>query len=105
MSNELHGMRIAVLVANGFEQSEMEEPRKALETAGAKVDLISPETSKVKAWQHTLTSWPSLKKDLVNAGATWVDQVVVRDQKLVTSRKPDDLPEFNKEMIQLFSER
>jgi protease I len=50
-----------------------------------------------------LTSWPSLKTDLKNAGAEWVDQEVVVDGNLVTSRKPDDLPAFNKSMIELFS--
>jgi protease I len=49
-----------------------------------------------------MTSWPSLQTDLRNAGADWVDKEVVVDQKLVTSRKPDDLPAFNREMIQLF---
>jgi protease I len=49
-----------------------------------------------------MTSWPSLKTDLKNAGANWVDKEVVVDQKLVTSRKPDDVPAFNREMIQLF---
>ena len=49
-----------------------------------------------------MTSWPSLKTDLKNAGANWVDKEVVVDQKLVTSRKPDDIPAFNREMIQLF---
>ena len=50
-----------------------------------------------------LTSWPSLKTDLRNAGADWADKQVVVDQKLVTSRKPDDIPAFNREMIQLFN--
>jgi protease I len=50
-----------------------------------------------------ITSWPSLKTDLRNAGAEWVDEEVVRDGNLVTSRKPDDIPAFNKEMIALFS--
>lgn len=50
----------------------------------------------------TLTSWPSLRTDLRNAGANWVDQEVVVDGRLVTSRKPDDLPAFNREMLQLF---
>jgi protease I len=49
-----------------------------------------------------MTSWPSIKADLRNAGADWVDKEVVVDQKLVTSRKPDDIPAFNREMIQLF---
>ncbi|MFZ0863692.1 MAG: type 1 glutamine amidotransferase domain-containing protein [Candidatus Sulfotelmatobacter sp.] len=53
---------------------------------------------------RTMTSWPSLKTDLKNAGATWVDKEVVNDQGLVTSRKPDDIPAFNREMIHLFGE-
>ena len=53
---------------------------------------------------RTITSWPSLKTDLRNAGAEWVDAEVVRDGNLVTSRKPDDIPAFNKEMIALFAE-
>jgi protease I len=51
-----------------------------------------------------VTSWPSLKTDLRNAGAQWVDEVVVRDGSLVTSRKPDDIPAFSREMIELFAE-
>ena len=51
---------------------------------------------------HRMTSWPSLKTDLKNAGAQWVDEQVVADGKLVTSRKPDDIPAFNREMIKLF---
>ncbi len=50
-----------------------------------------------------ITSWPSLKTDLRNAGADWVDQEVVNDRNLVTSRKPDDIPAFNRGMIELFS--
>ena len=53
---------------------------------------------------HTMTSWPSLKTDLKNAGATWVDQEVVNDRGLVTSRKPGDIPAFNREMIRVFLE-
>ncbi len=53
---------------------------------------------------HTMTSWPSLKTDIKNAGGNWVDKEVVRDGKFVTSRKPDDIPAFNREMIGLFSE-
>jgi protease I len=50
-----------------------------------------------------ITSWPSLKTDLRNAGAEWVDQDVVVDKNLVSSRKPDDIPAFNRAMIELFS--
>ena len=179
MSNELRSKRVAALVEQGFEQSELIEPKKALETAGATVDVVSPQSGKVKGWQHkdwgqevavdcpldrasadqydalllpggvmnpdklrgnpaaiafvkafvdagkpiaaichgpwtlieagavrgrTVTSWPSLKTDLRNAGANWVDQEVVTDQGLVTSRKPDDIPAFNRKMIEEFAE-
>ena len=46
-----------------------------------------------------MTSWPSLKTDLINAGAKWVDEEVVTDNGVVTSRKPDDIPAFNRKMI------
>jgi protease I len=58
------------------------------------------ETGMVKG--RTMTSWPSLKTDLTNAGAKWVDKEVAIDKNLVTSRKPADIPAFNKAMIQLF---
>jgi protease I len=53
---------------------------------------------------RTMTSWPSLRVDLENAGARWVDLEVVVDGGLVTSRKPDDLPAFNAKMIEEFAE-
>jgi protease I len=53
---------------------------------------------------RTLTSYPSIKSDLINAGAKWVDKEVVNEDGVVTSRKPDDIPAFNREMIALFSE-
>ncbi len=52
-----------------------------------------------------ITSWPSIKTDLINAGANWVDEEVVVDGNLVTSRKPDDIPAFNKAAIELFSQK
>jgi protease I len=52
---------------------------------------------------RTLTSWPSLKTDLHNAGATWVDEEVHVDGNLVSSRKPDDLPAFCREIVQVFA--
>ncbi|MDB6022787.1 MAG: protease [Pedosphaera sp.] len=51
-----------------------------------------------------MTSWPSLRTDLRNAGAEWVDEEVVVDNRLVTSRKPDDIPAFNTKMIEEFRE-
>ena len=179
MADELRNKRVAVLVDNGFEQSELIEPRKALQDAGAKAEVVSPRSGKVKGWQHTnwgdeipvdvsldsakaedydalllpggvmnpdklrananavkfvkhfvdsgkpiaaichgpwtlieaggvrgrkMTSWPSLQTDLKNAGANWVDQEVVTDNGLVTSRKPDDIPAFNRKMIEEFAE-
>jgi len=60
------------------------------------------ETGVVKG--RTVTSWPSLQTDIRNAGGTWVDQEVVTDHGLVTSRKPDDIPAFNRKMIEEFAE-
>jgi protease I len=51
-----------------------------------------------------MTSYPSVKKDLMNAGANWVDEEVVVDNGLVTSRKPDDIPAFNAKMVEEFAE-
>jgi protease I len=54
--------------------------------------------------KKTLTSWPSLRTDIRNAGGHWVDEEVVTDGNLTTSRNPDDLPAFNKRLIQEFSQ-
>lgn len=176
--NSLEGMKIAILVTDGFEQVEMTEPRKALDQAGAETHIVSPKNDKVRGWKFTewgdefpvddsldrasandfdalllpggvispdklrmhpkavdfvkaffdadkpvaaichgpwtiveagaargrrMASWPSLKTDLRNAGAQWTDQEAVVDGNLVTSRKPDDIPAFNREMIGLFA--
>lgn len=175
----LDGMKVAILAAEGFEQSELFEPRKALDEAGAQTRVVSPARGEVQGWKHfdkgdkarvdvpleqanaddfdalmlpggvanpdqlrmmpkavefirkffeagkpvaaichapwtlieagvvkgrTVTSWPSLKTDLTNAGATWVDQEVVTDKGLVTSRKPADIPAFIRKMIEEFAE-
>lgn len=177
-TNRLKGQKIAILATDGFEQSELLEPKKALEDAGAEVEVISLKSGSIKGWQHTdwgksvkvdtvladahaedynalmlpggvmnpdklrmepeviefvqeffiagkpiaaichgpqvlietkllrgrtLTSWPSLKTDLSNAGAQWVDAEVVVDRGLVTSRKPADIPAFNAKMINEFA--
>jgi protease I len=52
---------------------------------------------------RTVTSWPAIKTDVRNAGGNWVDQEVVVDNGLVTSRKPDDIPAFNRAMVELFA--
>ena len=176
---ELDGMKVAILVAEGFEQVELLEPRKALEEAGADTFVVSPAKDEVQGWKHfekgekvqvdvpldkaeasafdalllpggvanpdqlrtqpqavqfvheffesgkpvavichgswtlieagvvrgrTITSWPSLRADLRNAGANWVDQEVVADKGLVSSRKPQDIPAFNRKMIEAFAE-
>jgi protease I len=177
--DELRGIKVAILIDNGFEQVEMTEPRKALEDAGAEARIVSPQADRVRGWKskewgntfpvqdkldqaqpnqfdalllpggvinpdslriqpnavafvkaffdahkpvaaichgpwtiieadaargRKIASWPSLKTDLRNAGAQWVDQEVVVDNGLVSSRKPDDLPAFNREMIRLFGQ-
>ena len=176
---ELDGKRVAIVVADGFEQVEMTEPRKALEQAGAKTDIVSLKQGKVKGWNHTewgdqfdvnvpvdqaraenydalllpggvmspdklrrneqvlnfvrrffeegkpvaaichgpwtlidagvvsgrkMTSYETIQMDLKNAGAHWQDAEVVVDSGLVTSRKPDDIPVFNRKMIEEFQE-
>lgn len=53
---------------------------------------------------RTLTSWPSLRTDIRNAGGKWVDRDVVTDQGMVTSRKPEDIPAFNRKMLEEFAE-
>ncbi len=178
MAKPLEGFKVAIVVADGFEQVEMTEPKQALEQAGAQARIVSPAKGKVQAWKHfdkaeqfpvdvpldqadasqfdalllpggvanpdqlrmqpkavsfvkaffdagkpvavichgpwtlveadvvrgrMITSWPSLKTDLRNAGANWVDQEVVADQGLVSSRKPADLPAFNARMIEEFA--
>lgn len=179
MDTRLDGKRVAILVAEGFEQVELTEPRKALRQAGATAHLVAPAQGEIRGWDHTdwgdsftvdvpldrarpddfdalllpggvmnpdrlrtmpeavafvraffdagkpvaaichapwtlieadvvrgrtLTSWPSLRTDLRNAGATWVDQEVCTDNGLVTSRKPDDIPAFNRKMLEEFAE-
>ncbi|MFP4623238.1 MAG: type 1 glutamine amidotransferase domain-containing protein [Gemmatimonadota bacterium] len=177
--HDLSGKKVAILVAHGFEQVELTEPRKALRDAGAEAHIVSPADGKVKGWQHDhwgdeldvdvplseatpdaydalvlpggqmnpdnlrvddravafvrafvdagkpvaaichgpwtlveadavrgrrMTSYHSIKTDLRNAGAEWVDEEVVVDQGLVTSRNPDDLPAFNRKMIEEIAE-
>jgi protease I len=174
----IDGMKVAILAAEGFEQSELLEPRAALDAAGAETRVVSPAAGEVQGWDHydkgekvrvdlpladadpddfdalllpggvanpdqlrmqpeavafirsffeagkpvaaichapwtlieagaakgrRLTSWPSLQTDLRNAGADWVDEAVVVDRGLVTSRKPTDIPVFNERMLQVFA--
>jgi protease I len=176
---KLDGKKVAILVAEGFEQQELTGPKQALEQAGAKTMIVSPAQGEVQGWNHydkadkfkvdvpleqaepqqfdalllpggvanpdqlrmqpkavefvksfvqagkpvavichgpwtlieadcvrgrKITSWPSLRMDLQNAGAEWVDQEVVVDKGLVSSRKPQDIPAFNAKMIEEFAE-
>ncbi len=176
----LHGVRVAILLTDGFEQAELTGPREALHTAGATTAIVSPQSSVVQGWNHDekadafkvdisvadatpaafdalllpggtknadrlridnksvlfvhamqiakkpiaalchapwilietdfvrgrrLTSWTSLRTDIMNAGGEWIDRAVVVDELLVTSRKPDDIPQFNEAMITLFAPR
>lgn len=176
--NTLRGTKVAILVADGFEQVEMVEPRNALEQAGASTYIVSPNEITVEGWNHfdkgerfdvdvvlskanaddfdalllpggvanpdtlrliteavsfvqrmneqrkpiaaichgpwllinagavqgrQLTSWSSIKTDLINAGAKWIDKPTVLDGNLLTSRNPKDIPQFNEAMIQLFT--
>lgn len=77
--------RKAILAEEGFEDAEFLEPLRAMKG-------------------HRVTSWPSIAVDLKNAGALWVGQPVVQDGNLITSRKPADLPRFNKAIIQALQE-
>ncbi len=179
MSTSLHGKRVAILVTNGFEQSELEKPRAALEEAGAETEIVSPQPDEIWGWDRDqigdrvkvdvsledaepdeydalllpggvmnpdklrilpaavefaraffesgkpvaaichgpqilidadvvrgrkLTSYPAIKRDLINAGAEWVNETVVTDNGLVTSRRPEDIPAFNEKMIEEIAE-
>lgn len=179
MAQNLAGKKVAIVATDGFEQSELTEPLKALQRAGAEAHVIAPKAGDIQGMKHDekgdkihvdktlmeanagdydalvlpggvanpdklrterqaiafirafveadkpiaaichgpwtlidaggvqgrrMTSWPSLKCDLKNAGAEWVDAEVVVDHGLVTSRKPDDLPAFCAKMIEEIGE-
>jgi protease I len=179
MSYSVQGKRVAILTASGFEESELQSPRQALQAAGVEVDIVSPEADGVTAWASTnwgqrysvdrhlddvkadeydlllipgglfnpdtlrvnqqalaftrdfftqhkpvgaichapwvlisagviagrdVTSYHSVKDDLVNAGANWHDREVVCDSGLVTSRSPADLTAFNAKLIEELAE-
>ena len=173
---KLDGLRVAILATDGYETSELTEPTRALQSAGANTTLISNHDGTIKGktdadlanvdltldaanpddfdalllpggvknpdtprqderavrfvraihdagkpiaaichapWMlveadvvrgRRVTSYPSLKTDLRNAGAVWVDEEVVVDQGIVTSRTPKDIPAFNAMMLEEFSE-
>ncbi len=178
MADVLKDKKVAILAADMFERVELEEPRKALEDAGADVEVVSIHDGEIKGFDHfdpantvkvdrtveevspddydallvpggvgnpdqlrgdqnavafvrgfhdagkpmavichgpwvlvesgvvrgkRVTSWPTLETDIRNAGGDWVDEEVVVDGNVVTSRKPDDIPAFNREMLRIFS--
>ena len=92
MADALSGTQVAVPATDGVEQVELDEPWPALVDGGAAPTLVG-----------RMTSWPSLQTDLRNAGAEWVDEEVVVDGNLTTSRNPDDLPAFTKTMVEQFA--
>jgi len=179
MARKLEGKKVAILVADGFEQVEMTKPREALNEAGAETKIVSLKPGQIQGMNHAdkgdkfdvdltvneaqpdefdalmipggllnpdalrsdedvlefarhffrehkpvaaichgpqvlisadvirgrkMTSWPAIQVDMRNAGARWVDEEVVVDNGLVSSRKPDDIPAFNQKMIEEFAE-
>ena len=121
MAGRLDGKRIAVFTApEGVEQVELTTRVERLTAEGAQLELVSFGAEQVQMFDHldkadtkpvdvqlrgrTLTSWPSLQTDIRNAGGDWVDQEVVRDVRLVTSRKPDDLDAFCAVASDVFAE-
>jgi len=179
MARKLDGKKVAILVADGFEQVEMTKPREALDEAGAQTKIVSLKPGKIQGMNHAdkgdkfdvdlavkdarpdefdalmipgglfnpdvlrsdqnalgfaqhffrehkpvavichgpqvlisadlvrgrkMTSWPAIQVDMRNAGAKWVDEEVVVDNGLVSSRKPDDIPAFNRKMIEELAE-
>ena len=176
-SDKLKGKKIAIIATDGFEQAELDEPKKYLEGEGAEIHVISLKSGSIKGWDgpskdwgvkvdvdkvitdvkpadydalvlpggqmnpdvlrtekdvvafikafaasgkvlaaichapwllveadvvrgKRVTSWPSVQTDLKNAGAQWEDSEVVCDHGLITSRKPDDIPAFNKKIVE-----
>lgn len=96
-------MKIAILAADGVEQVELEQPRSAVEQAGATTELLSLVAADVVRGR-TLTSCPSIRTDIRNAGGNVVDQEVVVDRGLVSSRSPDDLPAFCAKIVEELAE-
>lgn len=178
-SPRLQGMRVAILVTDDFELSELTEPKHALEEAGAQALIVAPHAGEIQGMKHdekadrltvnqtlaeadpeqfdaamlpggalnadalravpeaktfitameragkpiavichgpwllasaglvsgrTMTSYHTIQDDLRNAGADWRDVEVLRDRNWVSSRRPGDLPAFNREMLALFAE-
>jgi putative intracellular protease/amidase len=93
---DLSGKTVAIIVADFVEDSELTTPRDELREAGAEVLIYSVDGEPVLAKGRRLTSYPSLATDIHNAGGDWVDEEVVVDGSVITSRNPGDLPAFVK---------
>jgi putative intracellular protease/amidase len=93
---------IAVLLDQDFEDSEFRIPHDMLTAANHRLTLLGKQAGKTVQGKRgkALTSWPSVRTDLENAGAVWVDQQVVRDDNLITSRKPEDLEPFSRAFME-----
>jgi protease I len=95
----------ALVIPGGYSPDRLRTDRKSVAFTRAVFDAGKPVAAVCHAGSllieadiaegHTVTSWPSIRTDLINAGATWVDREVVEDENLITSRKPDDLPAFS----------
>jgi protease I len=107
MTRDLSGVRVAILAADGVERIELEQPRGALHGAGAAAICHGPWTliTAGVVRGRRLTSWPSLRDDLRNAGAEPVDEQVVVDGQFTTSRSPADLPAFCPAIVEQFAGR
>src|SRR5207253_117759 len=93
---KLAGKKVAILAADMFERVELEEPRKALEDAGAETEIVSIHDGEIQGFDH----FDPAKKVKVDKT---VDEEVVVDDGIVTSRKPDDIPAFNEKVIEQFA--
>jgi protease I len=104
----------ALVIPGGYSPDRLRTDRKMVALTRSIFDADKPVAAVCHAgWMlveadiaegHTVTSWPSIKTDLINAGARWVDQEVVEDGNLITSRKPDDLPAFSAAIIKQLAE-
>ncbi len=104
MPSQLNGRKVAFLATDGVEQVELTAPWNALKQAGADTVLVSDKTGEIQAMNHD-TKGERFKVDVevskVSARGAWVDKQVQPDQKLLTARKPDDLPAFCAQLVDL----
>src|SRR5436190_1205748 len=103
----LKGVRVAILATDGVEKEELTLPRRSLDAAGKPIAAICHApwllVSAKLVKGRRLTSYYTLQDDVTCAGGKWEDAEVIVDRNWVTSRKPDDIPAFNREMRKLFA--